>query len=114
MDQLMIWSGARTKPLAKMDFRAVPRRSSGDFPFRVRNHSKDYTAVAVRVSVDGDGANQIWLSVEGTQFAGYIDIGDLAPDAWSPMLWLRRNTPADADLGPMEATLRASATSWAN
>lgn len=112
MDQLMIWSGTHTRPIKLMDFRLVPRRSSGNFPLRVRNQSKDYTAIGVTLSVDGVGADQIWLSRDGTVFASYVDLGDLPPDAWSPMLWLRRNTPASAALGPMEAKLHASAASW--
>lgn len=114
-DRLALWSSARDAAIARIDFGAVPARSSGDVTFRVKNQSSQYTARTVVVSTEDvtpGGSSQLLLSLDGLMFAAAVPLGDLAAAAISPVVWLRRTTASDADLMPMECALLVHAGSW--
>lgn len=114
-DRLALYSSARDAAITRIDFGAVPARSSGDVTFRLKNQSSQYTAQAVVISAEDvtpGGSSQLLLSLEGFTFAGSVALGDLAAAAISPVIWLRRTTPSDADLLPMECVLLVHAASW--
>lgn len=99
----------------------VARSSSDDLRLRVRNLSGVYWARDVIIAVAEPGAqtltrpvaDQHLLSVDGHTFAATAAIGDLAPQAISGQLVLRRVVAADADEGPAGFLLTADAGAWA-
>lgn len=116
-DSLAFWPAASgtAKPVVTVNFKTVPRRSSGDIKLRVKNQSRDYTAVGVVVSIEditaGSG-DQILLSADGLNFGPTLDLGDLTRTAISPQFWIRRTTASTAVTGAQQARLRVHATSW--
>ncbi len=98
----------------------VPRGSSDDMMFRLRNVSSTYDAVDVTVAIDESGTpgspaagSQHYLSLDGLVFAATVSLDNLAADTVSPLIWLRRVTPSTATAGgPYGFKLRATAVSW--
>jgi hypothetical protein len=75
-------------------------------------------ANTVTVSVDAPTdaapsvAAQHTLSDDGVNFSSSLNLGNLAADAISGVLTLRRTTPSNAAIGPWTARLLAQAASW--
>lgn len=115
-DELVLWSVPYSTRLAALVWGDVIAGSSADQQLRVRNLSDLYQAQGVTVSlvdVTGhSGASQHYLSINGTDFADTIDLGDMPPSAVSEMITLRRVTPAGTSTGAKACALRLSATSW--
>lgn len=105
-------------PPAYFDWGNVPRSSSGDRLFRVKNLSSGLTASAVRVAMETltDGTpsvpGQHSLSYGGGSFLAQVNVGDLAPGAISGQVTLRRITPSNAQLGVFAFRVFAEANSW--
>lgn len=103
---------------AHFDWGNVPRSSSADKTFRVKNLSGTQTANTVSVSLHAhtDGSpsvpGQHTLSTDGTNFTASIAIGSLAPGAISGVLTLRRVTPSTAQLSLWTLRVIAEAASW--
>jgi hypothetical protein len=103
---------------AFFDFGDVPRSSSTDRKFRVKNTAAALTANNVNVSIGAltDTApsvpGQYLFSTDGVNFFANINIGNLAPGALSANLWVRRTTPANAVFGLWTALIVAAAGSW--
>lgn len=111
-DDLVIWLLSQNNPITVMKA-SPPRRSSTDVAIRVKNRSTSYTAVGVTVSVTGTSAAFYLMSVDGEDtFTATASIGDLAPNAVSDAVVLRRVIPSTAALGTHTCTLRATPTSW--
>lgn len=118
-DQLAFWSGwsdERIPPVA-LDWGTVPRTSSDDVSFRVKNLSTSLTARDVRVYMEAltDTAPSTpaqHVISAGSAYLAEQTIEVLAPGALSALLTLRRVTPSNAQLGPTTFRLVAHADSW--
>lgn len=120
-NRLAIWHPTldqRVTP-AYFDWGNVPRSSSADLTFRVKNLSATLTAGSVRVAMEASSdttpsvPGQHSLSTDGTTFLAQVNIGSLAPGAISAPLTLRRVTPSNAVLSLWSMRLFAeSTTAW--
>lgn len=114
-DSLAFWGLSINARVGRINFGSVPKRSSEDQLFRVKNESAQYTAQAVVISLEdvtADTAAQYLLSVDGQSFAATANLGDLHAQALSPTVWLRRATPSTSATGALECKIRAHATAW--
>lgn len=119
-DRLALWHPTLDErvPPAYFDWGNVPRSSSGDRLFRVKNLSSTLTASAVRVAMETltDGTPSIpgqhSLSFGGGSFLAQANVGDLAPGAISGPVTLRRVTPGNAQLGLWAFRVFAEANAW--
>jgi hypothetical protein len=106
-------------PPAYFDWGDVPRSSSSDRAFRVKNLSAAMTAGAVRVAMESltdtvpSVPAQHTISYGGGSFLAQVNIGDLAPGAISGPLTLRRITPSNAVLSLWSFRVFAESTAWA-
>jgi hypothetical protein len=120
-DRLALWHPTLDEqaPAAYFDWGDVPRDSTADRTFRVKNLSSTLTASTITGSTDAmtdttpTVVGQHMLSTDGTTFTSTITIPDLAPGAISGVLTLRRTTPSDAVLSVWDLRLSAVAASWA-
>lgn len=119
-DRLCLWHPTldqRVGP-AYFDWGNVPRGSSQDITFRVKNLSSTLTAQAPRVAMDvlTDTTPSVpgWhLISKGSGFAAQQTIGDLGPGAISSeTLTLRRTTPTNAVLSLWAFRVFAESTTW--
>jgi hypothetical protein len=106
-------------PPAYFDWGDVPRSSSADRTFRVKNLSGSMTAGSVRVAMESltdttpSVVAQHTLSYNGGTFLAQVNIGDLAAGAISGPLTLRRVTPSNAVLSLWSFRVFAeSSTVW--
>lgn len=86
--------------------------SSGDVTFQVINQSTLYTAASVIVSITGANSNDLLISLDGQEFAATVELGDMVPGAISPVIYLRRVTPAAQATGLKSAEIQLTTTSW--
>lgn len=120
IDRLVFWHPTLDQelPPAYLDWGNVPRGSTEDRTFRVKNLSATLTATDVVVSPDAPTdttpsvAGQHVLSTDGVTFTGSIAVGDLPPGGISSVCTARRITPSDAALSLWTARLIADANSW--
>jgi hypothetical protein len=106
-------------PPAYLDWGDVPRSSSADKQFRVKNLSGVQSANSVRVAMEilTDSAApsvvaQHTLSYAGGAFLPQVNIGALGPGALSGILTLRRITPSNAVLSLWSFRTFAESTDW--
>lgn len=122
-NRLALWHPTLNQRIAPayFDWGDVPRSSSADRTFRVKNLSGTLQANSVRVAQDvlTDSSvvsipGQHTLSMDsGTTFLPQVNIGNLAAGAISSqVLILRRNTPSNAQLGAWAHRVFAEANSW--
>lgn len=119
-NRLEIWDPSVDQKIAAvaLDWGNVPRSSSEDRTFRVKNMSASLTANDIVIGFDAltdtspSVPGQHLLSADGLSFASTEDIASLAPGAISPVFHLRRVTPSNATLGLWVARLNATATTW--
>lgn len=110
-------SDVRLDP-AELDWGNVPRGSSADKTFRVKNLSPTLTAQSVRVAMEAltdttpAVAGQHTLSIGGGSFLAQVNVGDLAPGAISGVVTLRRITPTNATLSLWWMRVFAEANAW--
>jgi hypothetical protein len=103
---------------AYFDWGNVPRSSSADRLFRVKNLSPSKTANAVRVAMESASdttpsvPGQHSLSHNGGSFLAQVTIGSLAPGAISAPITLRKITPSDAVMGLWAFRVFAESTDW--
>lgn len=104
---------------AYFDWGNVPRSSSADRLFRVKNLSSTLTATSVRVAMETftdttpSVPAQHTLSTDGATFLAQVNIGSLAPGAISSPLTMRRITPSNAVLSLWSFRVFAeSTTGW--
>lgn len=104
---------------AYFDWGNVPRSSSADRLFRVKNLSASLTANSIRVAMETftdttpSVPAQHTLSHAGGSFLAQVNIGTLAPGAISSAVTLRRVTPSNAVLSLWAFRLFAeSTTGW--
>lgn len=100
------------------DWGDVPRSSSADKTFRVKNLSATLSANSIRVAQDvltdttPSVPGQHTLSTDGTTFLAQVNVGTLAPGAISAITTLRRVTPSNAVLSLWAHRVFAEANSW--
>ena len=119
--RLAIWHPTQDQqiPGAWFDWGNVPRGSSADKQFRVKNMHGSLSAQNITLGLDAlTDANpstpaQHLISSDGSTFAGSATLGSLAPGAISGIYTLRRVTPTNAQLGLWTLRLTAEAQSWA-
>lgn len=123
-NRLILWHPTLNQRIgpAYFDWGDVPRSSSADKTFRVKNNSSTLTANSIRVAqeilTDASGGSpsvvgQHTLSTDGTTFVAQVNVGNLAPGAiYSGTVTLRRNTPSNAQLGLFAHRVFAEANSW--
>lgn len=119
-DRLELWHPTMDEklPPAFLDWGDVPRTSSADRTFRVKNLSGSLTARSVRVAMEvlTDATPSVpaqhTLSYGGGSFLAQVNLGDLAPGAISGPVTLRRVTPSDAVLGLWTFRVFAESTNW--
>lgn len=102
---------------AFFDWGDVPRSSSADKTFRVKNLSPAQTADSVRVALEAltDMTPSITaqhLLSAGGSFLAQVNVGDLAPGALSGVVTLRRTIASNAQLGLASPRVFAEADSW--
>lgn len=120
-NRLELWHPTLDEKLtpAFFDWGDVPRSSSADRTFRVKNLSGSMTAGAVRVAMESltdttpSVPAQHTLSYAGGSFLAQVNIGDLSPGAISGPLTLRRVTPSNAVLSLWSFRVFAESTAWA-
>ena len=118
---LHLWDPALSQDLggAALDFGDVPRGSSADRTFRVKNAHPSLTAQGVTLTLEAltdttpSVPGQFLLSTDGATFGAQAGLGNLGPGAVSGLVTIRRNTPVDAALGLWAARVVAAAGSWA-
>lgn len=112
MDSLALWGFAADYEIVGLNLGSVPRRSSEDLRFRVKNLSRTYTAHTVVLDFTGAQSWQYLLSLDGVDYRASVNLSDLAPGALTGGIYLRRITPSTAPLGAQTATVRLTADSW--
>lgn len=101
------------------DFAESPRNSQAVVQFRTKNLSGTQTASGVIVSVETltdatpSLVGQFQVSLDGLTYSTSVNVGNLAPGAMSPLIYVRRNLSTTAALGLWSLRLKAAATSWA-
>lgn len=120
-DRLEIWHPTLSRRVfgPHFDWGNVPRQSSADLSFRVKNQSSSFTANSVSVTFNAESGDttppvsaQHYLSTDGINFSSSLDLGALAPGALSPVITVRRITPSNAVLGLWSTRIRAVPVSW--
>lgn len=100
------------------DWGNVPRASSADKTFRVKNLSSTKTAQSVEVYPEAltpgvpSVASMLLLSLDGVSFTPSVSLGDLSPGEISPTITTRRVVPSNAQVSVWSARYVADADSW--
>lgn len=113
MNTLSFYTDASTTVLSTLALGAVAPSSSDDTALRLFNNSDQYQAEDVSVTVSGDDVIQLWLSADGDDFSTSLALGDLPPQAFSAIFYLRRVTDSN-DSGACTGTLSAAPSAWTN
>lgn len=118
-DRLEIWHPTLDQQLAANDLNwgDIPRNTTADFTFRVKNMSPTQTANTITVSLDALAGStametQQSLSDDGSTFGSTITIPSISANTISSVLTLRRTTPSNSPIGFSATRLIASAASW--
>lgn len=120
LDRLVLWHPTLNQRVgaAYFDWGDVPRGSSGDKTFRVKNLSPTLTATSPRISLEtlDDGSPSVpgyhTLS-KGAGFASQQNLANIGPGAISAeTCTLRRTTPSNAQLSLWDLRIQAEATTW--
>jgi hypothetical protein len=113
MQSLTFYEYDTVTALSVLPIGQVAPASSDDTALRLYNTSDIYQAQAVTVTLTGEDAIQLWLSTDGDTFGPAISVGDIPPNALSPIFWLRRVTASTEPVGACTAALTAIPTGWA-
>lgn len=119
-DRLEFWSPSVDGEVSatQFDWGNVPRGSSADRTFRIKNMSSSLVAEGVEVYVESltpgspSVPGMLLFSIGGGPFAPSVTVGDLDPGEISPVITLRRNIPSNAQVSVWSARLVADVTSW--
>ncbi len=119
--RLDFWHATEDRPLSgqEANWGDIPRGSSGDLEFRVKNLSSSKTAQQIQLGFHaldpGNPSNpgqHLLKAPNSSQFLSAININDLAPTAVSGVITLRRVTDMQAQLGLYTVTMKAEPVSW--
>ncbi len=103
---------------AYFDWGDVAQGSSAILPFRIKNTSVTNTANAIAVAPEAitdptpSFSASLTLSDDGVTYAANVNIGTLAPDTISSVLYVKRSTPGSAALSVWAARLVALPGGW--
>lgn len=119
-NRLALWHPTEDRRVgpAHFDWGNVPRESSADVTFRVKNMSPTLTAQGVDVSFNAltdtspSVPGQHFMSFDGGPFQAQVDVGDIGPQGMSDIITLRRVTPANATLSLWTFRIFAEAENW--
>jgi hypothetical protein len=103
MQSLTFYEYDTVTALSVLPIGQVAPASSDDTALRLYNTSDIYQAQAVTVTLTGDDAIQLWLSTDGDTFGPAISVGDIPPNALSPIAY---NTSTNV------VSVNADAVSW--
>jgi hypothetical protein len=121
-DSLRLWHPTLDQQVggAYFDWGDVPRSSSDDRDFRIKNNSAALTATDILVSIESQSdtvpsvAGQHLLERSSSPgFAATVTVPSLTPGEISEVLTLRRVTPSTAVLSLWGSRMLAEAASWA-
>lgn len=119
--RLVFWDGIANTPLApaRLDWGDVPRRSSEDRQVWVKNVSTTKLAESVVLtarSIQGQTPRTLdrylYFSLDGVNFFGYLDLGDLSAGSVKGPITVRRVVPNEAFLGSSAHRLEAKVGAW--
>lgn len=123
LDRLAFWdpvSDVEVSP-AHFDWGNVPRGSSADRSFRIKNMSEDLTAEDIAVFFEaltpGSPSVAAMHTISdngGSTFLTNISIAELAPEEISDVLIVRRVVPTNAQVSVWSARIAADVTTWTN
>lgn len=120
-DRIAAWHPTLDQPLppTQFDWGNVPRSSSADRSFRIKNLSATLTAEDIDVYTEAltpgvpSVAGMHTISGNGgSTFLSSFTIDSLAPGAISDVLILRRTVPDDAQVSVWSARVAADVTTW--
>jgi len=103
---------------AYFDWGDIPRSTTVDKDFRIKNPSATLTAETVGLTMEAltdttpSNVGQHSFTTDGVTFASSVNLGDLAPGVISPVVTLRRVTVADAVFSLWWTRIVASASAW--
>lgn len=104
---------------AHFDWGNVPRGSSADKTFRIKNLSGTLTAESVELYVEAltagtpsVGSMFVFSTNGGATFLSSVNLGDFLPGAVSPVITIRRIVPASAQISVWSARIAADVTQW--
>jgi hypothetical protein len=126
LHRMRLWHPTLDEPLdnhpTHFDWGNVQQNSTGDKTFRVKNDSPSLAASGIKVfmqaltEVSPSQVGQHTLSADGTTFVAAaspgVSVANLAAQAISPVLTLRRTTPVNAQLALSRQRLVTSAATW--
>ena len=119
-NRLRFWQTAVDAEVAPahFDLGDIQQGTQQNIAFRIKNNSPTQTAQSVAVSAEAlsdttpSNVGQHTFSTDGVIYTPTINIGDLAPGAISPILYMRRQTSPSATFGLWWTRFIASAASW--
>lgn len=104
---------------AHFDWGNVPRGSSADKTFRIKNLSDTLTANDIELYVEAltagtpsVGSMFVFSDNGGATFLSSLSLGDLLPGAISPVITIRRVVPPNAQISVWSARIAADVTQW--
>jgi hypothetical protein len=117
-DRLRLWHPTLDQqvPPAHFDWGNIAISTNQTKTFRVKNPSTTLTAQAVTISANAltdstpTNVSQHTFSLNGIDFASTLNIGNLAPDAVSSVISVKRTLPSNAPLGLWWARILAVGT----
>jgi hypothetical protein len=119
--RVAIWKDVTDESITPgwFDWGDVPLSSSADKQFRVKNLSPALTANLVTIqpvappqtgTPSSDG--QILLSLDGSAWTPSVEFAAISPGQTSPIVFIRRTTPANALLSNWSPRLDVAVGSW--
>lgn len=120
-DRLEFWRPDESAPVppAFFDWGDVPRGTTADKTFKIKNLSSTLTATDVTLFIESLTAaappleGMFLLSDNGgSSFLPGLNLGDLPPGGFSALLTVRRNVPTNASVSVWSIRLIADVTEW--
>jgi len=120
LDRLEAWHPTLDQRLggAVLDFGDVPRNSLQVKQFRIKNRSSTLTANTITVTCDSltdttpPNSGMHTFSTDGVSYAATQIVTSIAPGAISPILYVKRVTPANAVIALWDVRFKGIVTSW--
>ena len=115
-DRLIFWEPVNDNATngAYFDWGDIAQGTSRTKTFRIKNNSAAKTATSVAISSTAVTFGMtVLFSIDGTNYAASVNIGNLAPGATSSVLYVKRSVPAAEPMQPQACYFTADATSWA-
>lgn len=118
-DRLELWHPTLDQRVggAYFDWGDAQRTTNASKTFRVKNLSPTLTANGIDITFETltdttPTYDSMHTFSDGGAYAGTINISNLAPDAVSGIITIRRDFPANAVLGLWAGRINTTATSW--